>query len=145
MCDSSSYVVQTLLTIQYIEFEYNTNFVENREDITLPDELIKQVNKLDKYLHNDIVATKEAAIDSEGFRLLSAIGREQVESAHGNLIQFDNITFMEKLVTYMGGRRGHGSASRGDVTLDWSKLGDRASLVFNRPPPTNFVYVQYAT
>jgi len=86
------------------------------------------------------VATKEAAIDSEGFRLLSAIGREQVEAAHGNLIQFDNITFMEKLVTHMGGRRGgQSSADPADLNLDWEMLGDQASVAFRRAPPTNFV------
>jgi hypothetical protein len=52
-------------------------FTGNRDDITIPDELIKRVNSLDT-IYQNIVASKEAAIDSEGIRLLSSIGREQV-------------------------------------------------------------------
>ncbi len=111
---------------------------DSRENITLPDELVRHVNKLDKYLSSDFVATKEAAIDSEGFYLLSAIGREQVEAAHGNLVQFDNVAFMEKLVTHMGGRRGHHKGNE-EVTLDWAELGKKAFSAFKRPPATNVV------
>ena len=59
---------------------FDFDFIENRDDITIPDELIKRVNSLDT-IYQNIVASKEAAIDSEGIRLLSSIGREQVECA----------------------------------------------------------------
>ena len=52
----------------------------------------------------DMVAPREAAIDSEGFQLLSAIGREQVESKTGDLV-FDPHLFTEKLVGGEGGMR----------------------------------------
>ena len=80
------------------------------------------------------MASKEAAIDSEGFRLLSAIGREQVEATQGSLIQFDMTTYAEKLVTLMGGRR---DTSEGE--LDWVGHGDRSASVFRKPPVTNFL------
>ena len=107
---------------------------ENRDDITTPDDLIKQVDKLDT-IYGNIIASKEAAIDSEGIRLLSAIGREQVETTHGELIQFDTATYAEKLVTHMGGRRGDG----GTANLDWEKLGDRAMRCFRKAPAVNFL------
>lgn len=54
----------------------------------------------------DMVASREVAIDSEGFKLLSAIGREQVESKTGDLV-FDPQLFTEKLVcVWVGGRFG---------------------------------------
>lgn len=53
------------------------DFTENRDDITIPDELIKRVDSLDT-IYQNIIASREAAIDSEGIRLLSSIGREQV-------------------------------------------------------------------
>lgn len=84
-------------------------------------------------LYKDVVASKEAAIDSEGFRLLSAIGREQVEATQGSFIQFDTTSYAEKLVTYMGGRRGT------TKDLNWARLGDRAATVFRKPPLTNFL------
>ena len=74
---------------------------EHREEITLPDELVKRVHGMNE-VFLDMVAPREAAIDSEGFQLLSAIGREQVESKTGDLV-FDPHLFTEKLV---GGRGG---------------------------------------
>lgn len=97
-------------------------------------ELVQRVNQLDSLLRN-VESTREAAIDSEGFRLLTAIGREQVEATHGNLIQFDTNSYAEKLVTFMGGRRGVAGA-RG---LDWAKLGDRAAVAFRTPPASDFL------
>lgn len=112
-----------------------TFLAEQREDITLPDQLLKHVKNLDKLL-TDVVAPKEAAVDSEGFRLISAIGREQVEATHGSLVQFDTTTYAEKLVTYMGGRRGTGDDTR---SLNWTRLGSRVAKTFRRPPATNFM------
>ena len=83
----------------------------------------------------NVVAPREAAIDAEGFRLLSSIGREQVEATHGDLIQFDASNYAEQLVTFMGGRRGAGGV--GD--LNWTKLGDRAVKMFRTAPTTNFL------
>ena len=107
----------------------------NRDDITIPDELIKRVKSLDT-IYAKVVASKEAAIDSEGIRLLSSIGREQVETTHGELIQFDTASYAEKLVTFMGGRRG---ADADSVHLDWVKLGERAMKAFRKPPTVNFL------
>ena len=109
-------------------------FAEHRDDITIPDELIKRVHSLDN-IYADIVASKEAAIDSEAIRLLSSIGREQVETTHGELIQFDTTSYAEKLVTFMGGRRGGGENAR----LDWEKLGERAMKAFRKPPTVSFL------
>ena len=110
--------------------------VENRDDISLPLELIKHVDSLNN-LYSKVVASKEAAIDSEGFRLLSAIGREQVEATQGSLIQFDTTTYAEKLVTYMGGRHGTTGGEVGHI--NWATLGDKAATVFRKPPVTNFL------
>ena len=107
--------------------------------MVLPEELLKHVCSLDELLNN-VVATKEAAIDAEGFRLLSAIGREQVEQTHGSLVQFESTTYAEKLVTYMGGGRGLVSGEgRGARRLNWDKLGDRAASAFRSHPKTNFL------
>lgn len=108
--------------------------IGNRDDITIPDELIKRVASLDTIFEN-VVASKEAAIDSEGIRLLSSIGREQVETTHGELIQFDTVSYAEKLVTFMGGRRGDSDCAR----LNWEKLGERAMKVFRKPPTVSFL------
>jgi len=110
---------------------------ERREEITLPDELIKKVSELDN-IFKDVVASREAVIDSEGFRILSAIGREQVDSVQGELIQFDTIVFAEKLVTYMGGRRAD-IDNPSDARLDWSKLGRRAMRAYRRAPTPTFL------
>ena len=106
--------------------------IGSRDDMSLSKGLMQHVSSLNKLL-TDVVGSKEAAIDSEGFRLLSAIGREHVEATHGNLIQFDTATYTEKLVTYMGGRRGAGEH------LNWARLGDRAAKAFHKPPSVNFL------
>ena len=106
----------------------------NRDEITIPDELIKRVKSLDS-IYAKVVASKEAAIDSEGIRLLSSIGREQVETTHGELIQFDTASYAEKLVTFMGGRRGDAD----NPHLDWVKLGERAMKAFRKPPTVSFL------
>ena len=110
--------------------------------------MIKHVEKLNELLHPDLHASKEAAIDSEAFRLLSSIGRECVEATQGSIVQFDSATYMEKLVTFMGGRRMDGAGGRDknlSSCLDWGKLGGRAAVIFHkRPPPTNFVCVPYS-
>ena len=110
---------------------------ERREEITLPDELIRQVSDLDN-IFKDVVASREAVIDSEGFRILSAIGREQVDSVQGELIQFDTIVYAEKLVTYMGGRRADVDNPR-EAQLDWRKLGRRAMRACRRAPTPSFL------
>lgn len=70
----------------------------NRDDITLPEELLKRMKELNKVFLN-VVGSREAAIDAEGLQLLSTIGREQVESTHSELINFDPVVFAEKLVS----------------------------------------------
>ncbi len=50
---------------------------ENREDITIPEKLTEKLDNMNT-LFSDVVAPKEAALDAEGFLLLSSIGREQV-------------------------------------------------------------------
>lgn len=70
---------------------------EHREEITLPDELVRRVKKMND-VFKDVVSTREAAIDAEGFHLMSCIGKEQVESSVGELV-FDPIVFAEKLVS----------------------------------------------
>ena len=87
-------------------------------------------------IYEKVVASKEAAIDSEGIRLLSSIGREQVETTHGELIQFDTVSYAEKLVTFMGGRRGDLSSH---PCLNWEKLGERAAKAFRRAPVVSFL------
>ncbi len=111
---------------------------ENREDITLPDQLLKHLRDLDK-LNRNVVACKEAALDSECFRLISDVGRQQAEATHGSLLQFDTDTYAEKLVTFMGGRRGAIRGQEGIGQLDWAKLGERAGEAFHRPPSISFM------
>lgn len=50
-------------------------------------------------VYMDVVTPREAAIDAEGFQLLSSIGKEQVESSVGELV-FDPVVFAEKLVSH---------------------------------------------
>ena len=90
-------------------------------------------------LYKNVVATKEAAIDSEGFRLLSSIGREQVESTHGEMIQFDTAQFAEKLITFMDGRRQGYIDTKSAIQLNWERLGERSMKAFKRPPTVNFL------
>ena len=126
--------------VQVIQLECNKVFdvvcislftAENRENITIPENLLSQVQALDSKFR-DVVSTNEAAIDARGFRLISSIGREQVESLHGDMLQFDTNKFAEKLITFMGGRRG-------GEQLDWTKLGERVSGVFNKAPVVTFL------
>ena len=56
-----------------------------------------------------------------------------METTHGELIQFDTASYAEKLVTFMGGRRGDAAH------LDWEKLGDRAARAFRKPPAVSFL------
>ena len=58
-------------------------------------ERVQGMNKV----FSQVIASREAAIDAEGFQLLSAIGKEQVEGSAGRLI-FDPILFTDKLVLY---------------------------------------------
>lgn len=129
----------------------------NRDTITLPDELLRRVDGLNDLFRN-VVAPREACIDSEGIRVLSAIGREQVESTQGEVVQFDSTVFAEKLVslpppsessssppclflhqvTFMGGRRGAGDEVDFHM-LNWELLGEKASTVFRRVCTPSFL------
>lgn len=62
----------------------------------MPDEFVKHVKEMNT-VYRDIVAPREAALDAEGFKLLSTIGREQAEASAGELV-FDPLVFCEKLV-----------------------------------------------
>ena len=75
----------------------------------------------------DVVAPREAAIDSEGFRLLSAIGREQVEATHGDLIQFDASNYAEQLVTFMEGAGGPREDQEGGGAPQLDQAGRQSS------------------
>ena len=65
--------------------------------MSVPDDLVKNVKKLNS-VFKDVVSTREAAIDAEGFQLLSAIGKELAETSAGELV-FDPNVFAEKLVS----------------------------------------------
>ncbi len=106
---------------------------ERREEITLPDELLKQLQKSDDLFKN-IVSSREAALDSETLRTISEIAREQVETTTSEVINFDSVAFAERLVTCMGGRRG-AEPSR----LDWVGLGITARRAFKTAPSPSFV------
>ena len=97
-------------------------------------DLTTNVQKLDS-IQKEVVATKEASIEAEGFKLLSNIGQKQVEHFTGEAINFDVAVFAEKLITFMGGRR-EGATGQ---DLDWSKLGQRALTVFKRAPTFSFM------
>lgn len=71
---------------------------EHREEITLAGDLLRRLRKIDN-VYKDVVSTREAAIDAEGFQLLSSIGKKQVESSVGELV-FDPVVFAEKLVSH---------------------------------------------
>lgn len=108
----------------------------NRDDITIPEELLKRLKKGDS-LYEQVVSTREAVLDSENFKTLSEIACHQSENARGELIKFDPILFREKLITYMGGR------SRDTLSLqnlDWHVLGERALKAFKSTPCVNFNY-----
>ena len=79
---------------------------ERRDEITLPDELVKKMKECND-LYKDVVASREAVIDSEELRLLSEIGREQVESTHGELISFHTEEYAEKLVSNLKSKSFH--------------------------------------
>ncbi len=70
---SSITIINTTVTI-YAHFDI---FTGNREDITIPEKLVEKLETMNN-LFSDVVAPKEAALDAEGFLLLSTIGREQV-------------------------------------------------------------------
>lgn len=46
-----------------------------------------------------MVASREAAIDSEHIKLLSEIARGRAQSARGELVEFDPVVYCEKLVS----------------------------------------------
>ena len=53
-------------------------------------------------LYEKVVAPREAAIDSEHFKILSEIARERAQSARGELVTFDPLEYTEKLVSGNG-------------------------------------------
>ena len=69
---------------------------EHRDELTMPDDLVRHIHQINNVFER-VVSTREAAIDAEGFLLLSTIGRENAESTAGDLI-FDPVIFSEKLV-----------------------------------------------
>ena len=73
-------------------------FLEHREEITKPQDLLPRVKDMNSVFEG-VVSTREAAIDAEGFKLLSSIGKEQAEASAGELV-FDPLIFAEKLVSY---------------------------------------------
>lgn len=109
---------------------------ERREEITIPEELLKQLKKSDK-LFPGIVSSREAALDSENIRVISEIAREQVETTTAEVINFDSVAFAEKLVTRMGGRR---AGEQSNLTrLDWMGLGMSARRAFKTAPSPSFL------
>ena len=63
----------------------------------MPDDLVRHIHRINSVFER-VVSTREAAIDAEGFLLLSSIGKEQAESSAGELV-FDPVIFSEKLVS----------------------------------------------
>ena len=49
--------------------------------------------------HFVVVASREAAIDSEHIKLLSEIARGRAQSSRGELVEFDSVVYCEKLVS----------------------------------------------
>ena len=98
----------------------------HRDEITIASELVRRVRDADK-LFEEVVASREAAIDAEHFKMLSEIARERAQSARGELVTFDPIEYTEKLVSasewmvilrqyrpYSLPPRGRGKATKGE-------------------------------
>ncbi|XP_078358979.1 non-structural maintenance of chromosomes element 4 homolog A-like isoform X2 [Oculina patagonica] len=140
-----------------IRYEYRELIAEtqkNRHDFIKPDSdgLHKALDKADN-LFKGVRLTREAVLDSHFLVLASNLGSQQAQQLQTHLVTFDPDTFVQKLITFMGGRN-ITDAARGDdedeempsrtrqppPRLDWKKLGRKASVAFKRTPNVDFMF-----
>ncbi|CAH3178202.1 unnamed protein product [Porites lobata] len=141
-----------------IRYEYRELIAEtqkNRHDLIKPDSagLHRALDKADN-LFKSVRLTREAVLDSHFLVLASNLGSQQVQQLQTHLVTFDRDTFVQKLITFMGGRNindlsrdddeddGEGSTrrQRRPGRLDWKKLGQKACVAFRRTPCIDFMF-----
>ena len=91
-----------------IRYEYRELIAEtqkNRHDLIKPDSggLHKALDKADN-LFKSVRLTREAVLDSHFLVLASNLGSQQAQQLQTHLVTFDRDTFVQKLITFMGGR-----------------------------------------
>lgn len=139
-----------------IRYEYRELIAEtqkNRHDFIKPEStgLHQALDKADN-LFKGVRLTREAVLDSHFLVLASNLGSQQAQQLQTHLVTFDSDTFVQKLITFMGGRN-IADVSRDDdededmpsrsrrppPRLDWKKLGQKASVAFRRTPNVDFM------
>ncbi|XP_074613623.1 non-structural maintenance of chromosomes element 4 homolog A-like [Acropora palmata] len=139
-----------------IRYEYRELIAEtqnNRLDLTRPDStgLHKALDKAQK-LFNEVKSTREAALDSRFLVVASNLGSQQAQQLQTHLVTFSHDTFVQKLITFMGGRNIAEVSEEDEENevstrrrhpppqLDWNKLGKKACSTFRRTPSIDFMF-----
>ncbi|XP_015747567.1 PREDICTED: EP300-interacting inhibitor of differentiation 3-like, partial [Acropora digitifera] len=99
-----------------------------------------------------VKSTREAALDSRFLVVASNLGSQQAQQLQTHLVTFSHDTFVQKLITFMGGRNiaevseedeeDEASTRRRHPPpqLDWHKLGKKACSTFRRTPSIDFMF-----
>lgn len=140
-----------------IRYQYRELIAEtqkNRHDFIRPEStgLYKSLEKADQ-LFNEVRLTREAVLDSHFLVLASNLGSQQAQQLQTHLVTFDRDTFVQKLITFMGGRNIADVIAEDDEDeemptrrhcpppqLDWKKLGRKACVAFRRTPDIDFMF-----
>ncbi|XP_068710031.1 non-structural maintenance of chromosomes element 4 homolog A-like [Montipora capricornis] len=142
-----------------IRYEYRELIAEtqkNRHDFIRPDStgLHKALDKAEK-LFGGVRSTREAVYDSHFLVLASNLGSQQAQQLQTHLVTFNHDTFVQKLITFMGGRNiteisgqdeeedddeMSAARQRPPARLDWKKLGHKACVAFHRTPSIDFMF-----
>lgn len=104
-------------------------------------------------LFKNATHTREAVLDAHFLVLASNLGSQQAQQLQTHLVTFDADVFVEKLITFMGGRSVSdmtggdnedeemaGGRHQPPPHLDWKKLGRKASVAFRRTPNVDFMF-----
>jgi len=141
-----------------IRYEYRELIAEtqkNRHDYIKPEStgLHKALDKAEK-LFDGVRLTREAVLDSHFLVLASNLGSQQAQQLQTHLVTFDRDTFVQKLITFMGGRNIASVSGEDDEDeemptrrqqrppprLDWKKLGQKACVAFRKTPSIDFMF-----
>lgn len=140
-----------------IRHEYRELIAEtqrNRHDFIKPESTgLNQALEKAEGLFKKATHTREAVLDSHFLVLASNLGSQQAQQLQTHLVTFDPDVFVEKLITFMGGRNVSDMTGGDDEDeempaqrrqpprhLDWKKLGRKACVAFRRTPNVDFMF-----
>ncbi|XP_066919790.1 non-structural maintenance of chromosomes element 4 homolog A-like [Clytia hemisphaerica] len=118
---------------------------ENAEEIIRPTSTkISEIIKVGEDLFSKVRRPREAVHDSAHLLYLSKKSREQAQELKTDIVAFDNVTFIKKLIGSVNGYQLTGCSEEDDDEIDlpkdaWKTLGRKAVSLFKKAPAFEFL------